>query len=203
MPKRTSLQRKVGILQPRRKIIVFSEGRNTEPEYLRNYSRLFNFSVVQVVFELLGAVPQTLVDKAIEKSREVSSRRYQRENGDRDQVWVVFDKDDHEGVEQLIRRCEQGGVNVAFSNPCFEVWLLLHFIDYDSCEHHHDTQRCCELHCPGYVRNSGKIADWSLVIPHYLRAEERAVVQLRRREQDGSAAPTTTVFRLTRAIRQQ
>lgn len=42
------------------------------------------------------------------------------------QVWVVFDKDDYndEQFDLAINNCNY---NVAWSNPNFEIWLLVHF----------------------------------------------------------------------------
>lgn len=50
---------------------------------------------------------------------------------DGDMVWCVFDRDDNTNqnlyaAEQL---AEHLGYRVAFSNPCFELWILLHFRD--------------------------------------------------------------------------
>jgi hypothetical protein len=30
----------------------------------------------------------------------------------------------------VVKRCRQKGISVALSNPCFELWLLLHFADF-------------------------------------------------------------------------
>lgn len=49
-----------------------------------------------------------------------------------DEVWLVFDVDRHSGsnrLTQVIQSSQEAfrrGWNVAVSNPCFEVWLLLH-----------------------------------------------------------------------------
>ena len=38
----------------------------------------------------------------------------------------MFDVDAHPDVSQAITEVEQSGINVAVSNPCFELWLVLH-----------------------------------------------------------------------------
>jgi hypothetical protein len=50
----------------------------------------------------------------------------------RDRAWVVMDGDEHQqrdraNWEKALREAEQHGVGLAVSNPCFELWYLLHF----------------------------------------------------------------------------
>nr|WP_239514183.1 RloB family protein [Streptosporangium sp. 'caverna'] len=44
------------------------------------------------------------------------------------QVWCIFDHDgrDQNELNSLLTRAKNCGVEIAFSNPCFEVWRLLH-----------------------------------------------------------------------------
>jgi len=52
-----------------------------------------------------------------------------------DEFWVLLDTDHHlkpnhiDGTRDAVRTATQAGVNIAFSNPCFELWLLLHHAD--------------------------------------------------------------------------
>lgn len=48
------------------------------------------------------------------------------------EVWVVFDKDDNQDFDEAIALAKKEGLNVAWSNECFELWLLLHFQDLKS-----------------------------------------------------------------------
>ena len=54
-----------------------------------------------------------------------------RSQGDYDQTWCVFDKDDFpdEYFNQAIALAERNQVAVAYSNQAFELWYVLHF-DY-------------------------------------------------------------------------
>jgi hypothetical protein len=48
-----------------------------------------------------------------------------------DEVWAVFDWDQNtEQVEKALIAAKRADVNVALSNPSFEIWLLWHFADY-------------------------------------------------------------------------
>ena len=53
-----------------------------------------------------------------------------------EQTWAVFDKDDLDlspgnraNFEEAFKVGESAGVSIAYSNECFELWLLLHFTD--------------------------------------------------------------------------
>jgi len=50
-------------------------------------------------------------------------------SGTRDQVWCVFDRDDSLSQEVIdaITEAEKASIRVAYSDECFEFWLLLHF----------------------------------------------------------------------------
>lgn len=57
-------------------------------------------------------------------------RRYVRDIGVEagDEVWAVVDVDQwgNDALDNLCLQCAQSGFQVAASNPCFELWLLLH-----------------------------------------------------------------------------
>jgi hypothetical protein len=40
---------------------------------------------------------------------------------------VVFDKDDNDDFDEAIALANKNNLNVAWSNECFELWLLLHY----------------------------------------------------------------------------
>ncbi|MEV0274772.1 RloB family protein [Streptomyces sp. NPDC050610] len=48
------------------------------------------------------------------------------------QVWVLFDRDAHEGIPEAMKLAREHGVRIAYSHPCFELWRLLHYQDYTS-----------------------------------------------------------------------
>ncbi len=46
-----------------------------------------------------------------------------------DQLWMVVDVDKWKALEGELAAADREGLGVAVSNPCFEVWLQLHFVD--------------------------------------------------------------------------
>lgn len=154
-----------------------------------------------MVYDGGAGVPISLFRSALDKQRSISTRAYKRENGVRDQVWIVFDEDEHDKISEVIERSKTYGIGVAYSNPCFELWLILHRRDFDSDCSRYEIQKTCEGTCEGYSANGGKVPDVGKLMPYIEQAEERAAAMVKRRKADGGAAPLTTVFELTRAMR--
>ncbi len=123
--KRTGPLRRPRTSRPPARIIrVHTEGRVTEPGYLEELARLHR-KTIHIEFGRTGAVPATLASHAC---RDMDDNRRAQRRGDPlyDEIWCVFDRDEHPDVTQAISRAKQKGVNTAFSNPCFELWLVLH-----------------------------------------------------------------------------
>lgn len=109
---------------------MFCEGIRTEPEYieaLRREPAVRDSASVEIQIDRTasGAVPLTLVNKAA-KARD----RYSQEQGEIDEVWCLFDVEwpqNHPKLHEARTRAKARNVNLAISNPCFELWLVLHF----------------------------------------------------------------------------
>ena len=111
---------------------MFCEGKRTEPEYLKALKRdpaVREVASVDIRIseENTGFAPLTLVTAAAE-ARE----RLVDEKGEVDEVWCLFDVEwpkNHPKLREAIALAEARDVRVAVSNPCFELWLALHFGD--------------------------------------------------------------------------
>src|SRR6185295_17099142 len=117
--------------QPRRRILVLCEGKETEPRYLEALYAKLRPSRVQIVIEGYGEDPKALVERAVARKREVE--REARRRGDSeispDEIWCVFDVDEHGRLADARQQARDNGIELAVSNPCFELWALLHFQD--------------------------------------------------------------------------
>jgi hypothetical protein len=102
---------------------VVAEGERTEYDYVtflnREFGAEFRFRIDAPKRSILrnGLKPAEVVDEAV---MAMATRDF-------DEVWALFDRDRHEGIPEAIRRAKKAGVEVALSNPAFELWLLLHF----------------------------------------------------------------------------
>lgn len=116
-------------------ILIVCEDQGTEPYYFKQYKERFESLLPDetVYLRTYGTGRDSLgvVNKAIE-FRELLSE--EAEGKVVDQTWAVFDKDDHdlnpkkiERFEKAFKLAEDSNIRVAYSNECFELWLLLHF----------------------------------------------------------------------------
>ncbi|MBP7741336.1 MAG: RloB domain-containing protein [Candidatus Pacebacteria bacterium] len=102
-------------------IAIFTDGEKTETNYFLGLCKELRLVAVRlksdyVHLEGTGFDPVTLVTHAVERA------------GDYDETWVVFDRDDHTNkFDNAIALANTHGVKVAYSNECFELWLILHF----------------------------------------------------------------------------
>lgn len=111
------------------KLYIFCEGAKTEPNYIKNYLEMVHpnsiLSSLIVVHPTKKNTPLELVNEAIRHKRDSS-----RIKGDKH--WVVYDR---EGVakykdsihDEARKKADRNNVNIALSNVCFELWILLHF----------------------------------------------------------------------------
>ena len=115
-----------------------------------------------------------------------------------------MDRDDHPDFDNAIAMCRAGGVSVARSNPCFELWLVLHLEDFDKPISSTDIQARLHHLLPRYHHRQSPSPSFEPLLANVPEAEQRAARQLQARvaEQDPFGNPSTTVGCLTRAIRE-
>lgn len=158
--KSADLRRRSGRRQPRQRVLIVCEGEKTERNYfeeIRQAARLSTAEVYTVQSEL-GTDPENVVRSA--------EKAFQDKNKAFDQVYAVFDRDDHRGYANAIamaiakngklRNAERKPVTFrpVPSVPCFELWLLLHFDRAEGPLPRTDVFRRLKTSWPGYAKNS-------------------------------------------------
>lgn len=190
---------------PKVQFTLFCEGKETEPEYFRAIKKLYSGSLVSIGDK--GRPPITLARKALEfvKSNGTTGRGGRRRNlfEEHDEVWVVFDRDEHARFDEAVSLCKANRIGVARSNPCFEVWLILHMADYDRQDERARVKREFERVCSEHGQESAGNAGFEELMTGIEDAERRAKKLNQRREDEGKpyGRPSTTVGELTKAIR--
>jgi len=199
------LRRTTGKVSAKRKFILYCEGKNTEPDYFDALRRLCSGTLIEIETVGGAGVPKTLAERAAERAKLLKrSRKTKLDSFEHaDEVWAVFDRDEHPHFDEAVNQCHENGVQVARSNPCFEVWLILHFEDFQRSDGRQAVQRRLKTLCAEYDPEKGKTLNCSKVLKKIEEAEQRAERQLFKREQEGNKfnSPSTTVFELTRKIR--
>lgn len=107
---------------------MFTEGRVTEDSYLLFWHRHFRDSVLITVDSFHGT-PVALVDRAVRAKREEIELARRGRGKSHDEVWCIFDRDDHPNVPQALDKAAANGIGVVLSDPCIELWFMLHFLD--------------------------------------------------------------------------
>lgn len=140
-PSSKSPRRLVARRDPRRVVRVLAEGKVTEPGNLAIIGREYRSSItISVDSAAAGSDPLRLVRLA--KEQLAASRRRRKSDGpDFDEIWCVFDVDEHPNIPQARQEALDAGINLAISSPCFELWLILHVQDQTASIHRHDAQR--------------------------------------------------------------
>jgi hypothetical protein len=111
-------------------IIIAAEGTNTEKKYFDDL--VDSYSAPNIHVEVLsrinaGSDPETVL-KALDKFR----RQYSLRLG-YDELWLVIDVDRwrKRQLSNVGSLCAQKRYGYAVSNPCFEIWFLLHLKSLD------------------------------------------------------------------------
>ncbi len=201
------IRRQKSSRESKRHFFLFCEGKNTEPAYFSALKRTLTGALITVETKPGVGVPMTIATEAVKfaKSQGMTktSRRKKNSFEENDEVWAVFDRDEHPNFDEAISLCQANNVGVARSNPCFELWLILHEGDYNRPDHRDAVQRKLKKLRPEYDNRKGKIPDCDDLVTRVEAAEERGKVLVERREEEGDphGNPSTTVGILTRAIR--
>ncbi len=140
------LQRKKALKKGADRLLIVTEGEKTEPYYfgeIRTHYRL-STARVEIMQSKYGTTPQQVVDFAVDKCNE--TKEYES-------VYCVFDRDDHPNFLNALysvnaQHRKHKNDNKELINfyatpsiPCFELWLLLHFVPVRSYMHRDEIQR--------------------------------------------------------------
>jgi hypothetical protein len=91
------------------------------------------------------------------------------------------------------------------SNPCFELWLVLHYVDYRRHVHRHAIQKLAQQHLPGLARDPKGISinQAAALLASFEIAKQRAKFLDGMHSDNGSPArsnPSTDVWHLVERL---
>ncbi len=127
-PKRTNLH-----LEEKPKVVIVCEGTETEIGYfnaIRTHLRLSDFLIP--VLHSGATNPRNIVAFAAAKRKEQIRLRIWDEKVRGDSVWAVYDGVEHyyhnkRDWDEALDLAKSNNVQLAITNPSFELWYLLHF----------------------------------------------------------------------------
>ncbi|MCM0589920.1 MAG: RloB family protein [Gloeotrichia echinulata DEX184] len=149
---RRSASRKIA-----QKILIGCEGSKTEPIYfesIRNELRLPTLRII-VLRHQSKTDPRSIIERLIEERQEMKDNQAWTS---KDEAWAVFDGDEHiekslANWDSAIARAKSQKINLAITNPCFELWYLIHFRDHLAQITREQLLNSLEKHIPNYDKS--------------------------------------------------
>lgn len=200
--KRTGdLARRKARREPYAKVLIVCEGEKTEPNYFSGLKDHYGLNGANVeICGDCGSDPLGIVKHAKQRYRE------EKDAGDPfDRVYCAFDKDSHanyqQAIEQLAGATPKDTFCAVTSVPCFEYWLLLHYVyttkpyvglpGNSSC-----AQAIAELkgHMPEYEKGDKDV--FALLVGQLEFAKQNAARALLAAQANHSDNPSTRVHEL-------
>jgi len=123
-------------------IIIASEGQETEPDYFDELTTSDNYGksgvhVIPLRRDHSRSSPSNVVQQLKNAKKEFRLM-------DNDELWIVIDRDkwiDGE-LNDVADECQRQNFKMALSNPCFELWLLMHFRDLHKYPNEKNETKC-------------------------------------------------------------
>lgn len=185
-------------------VLIVCEGKKTEPEYFEGLKKAcrLNSANIKVVPSDYGNDPVSVVKYALDEYRK----------GGYDRVFCVFDRDGHANYHDALDRAasspagRKGRLEAITSVPCFELWILLHFMyaaapfvktgNKSACDNVIDAVRD---HLPEYQK--AMMGVFERLEPHTDRAVTHADRLARHNRDTASENPATKVHELVKYLR--
>jgi hypothetical protein len=192
---RGAVRRTAGELSAATRLLIVCGAEGTEPEYIRGLNRHLRNPSVQIKVLEKGRAPAQVVDYGIRRARAA-----ERCGEGYDQLWCVVDVDDYTDHDSAIRTAaEQKSpeAHVIVSNPCFELWLLLHFKDVrHALGGYAGVKPHMAKHVPGYDKTVQFARDYAARYPEAMRRAK----SLEPTGERWRANPSTAMWRLVEAM---
>ena len=205
------LERKLGRRASYDRILIVSEGSKTEPNYFNEIRAAYRLHTanVEVRPSELGTAPIQVVQYAKElfekgdRHKKIQARAFE-------QVYAVFDRDDHDSYFDALRLAES--LNGKLKNdsrqfihfqaiasvPSFELWLLLHYEDIQAALHRDEVMHRLKIRIPGYEK--GAWGTFAVTRTDLAIATQRAEALATKFTADTAPEPYTAVVELVKLL---
>lgn len=192
------LERKQGTRAPYPLLLIVCEGEQTEPNYFEEIRQTWRIPALNwaILPSELGTGPEKVVEYAERKARQ---------DGRWEEVYCVFDRDEHQHFADAISKTQtisgklktkgREGVPISFtaisSDPCFELWYLIHFQPITREEHRDEIRQLLTKFVPGYTK--GCKGMFNRTIADLEKACKHAELLRQRKKHTGNNNPSTDV----------
>lgn len=141
--------RKENIKAPKKKILIVCEGKKTERLYFDGF-KTRNSGVEILTPHGKCTNPKNIVDFA-----EYEMKKESIDFDEGDSVWCVFDVDENSNsvLKDTSDHAKKLKIKIALSNPCFELWYLLHYKQHSSEIFRDDVIKELKMFIKDYEKN--------------------------------------------------
>ncbi|MHB1090695.1 MAG: RloB family protein [Ilumatobacteraceae bacterium] len=179
---------------------VFVEG-NTEENYLIGWAREYRETVNVAVSPYRGG-PLQLVGHAIDAKVGDEKKAKRKQGAVYDEYWCIFDVDEHANFAEAIRLAKDNDIRLAISNPCIELWFILHYeLEAAWIDRHVAQSRSKKLlRCDKSLTSEAR----EELTTSYADAKKHALYLDKKHDGDGSppgSNPSSGVWRIVDSIR--
>ena len=140
-----------------------------------------------------GLVEEARAEKRSERGMSIGVTQY----------WCVFDVEaptKHARLNEAVQMARDNDISLAVSNPCFELWLVLHHTDRESWIDNDDCRSLLRRH----DRSKGKGVDGAAYMPRrgqaIRRAERLAMLHVSANRELPADNPSSGLYRLLEAV---
>ena len=98
----------------------------------------------KLVIKVVETKTRAMIDKCLELTAYDAQYRI---------PWIVFDRDQVQGFDDIIFEAESKGIQVGWSNPCFEIWMYAYFGSMPAIQ---DSWICCSEFGRVYENKTGQ-----------------------------------------------
>lgn len=184
--------------------LIITDGEETEKNYFNGLRDSLPDDIKEkIVITTITTDTKSLKYKVIEEKAKRAGFR---------KTWVVFDKDQNNSFDSLIKEIESLDASAGWSNPCFEIWLNAYFGEMPN---NQASTKCCEEFSKAfkaktkkdYKKNDGgiykKLIQFGDEEKAISIAESKLKEALNRTCVPSEMYPATTVYKLVEEIRKK
>lgn len=186
------------------KFWIYCEGENTERDYLLGYINDIhsNSALIECIDipSIKQNTPVSIVRRIVQDKKNARGTRL-----DSDKYWAVYDRESITKYsdslhDSALQQAKSNNIDIALSNVCIELWILLHF-EYTSASYDNCDELLRNSNIRSHLRSIGITSDHKSIRDIYSRIKDRVNTARQNAERlerynAGCYAPNTKPFRM-------
>jgi len=192
------MQRKGPHIEPKPLVLIVCEGKETEPNYFHSIRKDYKLNKKRIEIvggDKCGTDPKSVVEYAKKRKMELRKDKLEYES-----IWCVYDRDEHQRFNDANVQARDLKFKVTFSNPCFELWYLLHFQDQDAPIERDEVIKSLKPRIPDYDKTTDYYEKLKKCQNEAIIRAEKLREKHRRENSEETKNPSTSVDLLVKYL---